>query len=288
MSATRRQFLKSAAIATAAATPALRSLNAWAAVDHLTYGVQIYELRKQAETDLAGALKTIHDAGFSQVELYPVAYRKPAADVRRMVHDAGLGCVSGHFDYGSDNMTGYARDLGLEYIVCPMLPKDQWSSPDGFLKAADYFNSWAEKAKTAGMQFVFHNHCYEFRPMGGQRGFDILMQHTDPALVKLEVDVFWLEQAGQDPAAILSEYASRAVLIHIKDRRKDSQPGYDLDRGGDNIVDLGKGDIKWKKILTQAKEQGIKYAYVDQDFTPGSTPGQSLRVAKHYLDRLNV
>ena len=96
--------------------------------------------RRQAANDLAGVFREIHEVGFPQVELYPIAYKRPAAELKRMVLDAGLGAVSGHFDYeGLEEKVDYAHQLGLTYLVCPMLPKAQWTSLAGFRKAAADF-----------------------------------------------------------------------------------------------------------------------------------------------------
>jgi sugar phosphate isomerase/epimerase len=281
---TRRRFLELTALSAAAAGFAAKG---FAAVDHLTYGAQMFMLRRQAATDLPGVFKTIHDAGFPQVELYPIAYRYKPSELRKMMGDAGLGAVSGHFDYaGLEDKLDYAKELGLTYMVCPMLPKDQWTSIAGFRKAADLFNRVGDGAKKRGMQFVFHNHCYEFQPMEGSTGFQTLMEHTDKSLVKLELDMYWLTQAGQDPAKVLRERADRTVLVHMKDRIAGAPTGYDMD-SANYFAELGQGTIDWPALLRQAKAQGIRYAFVDQDETHLTIP-QSLQVSASYLRKLGI
>jgi TAT (twin-arginine translocation) pathway signal sequence len=88
----RRSFLK-ASLAAAASGCLLRPARAFADVRGITFGVQMYMLRRQAQTDLPGVFRAIHDAGFSQVELYPIAYTHTAAEIRRMMQDAGIGAV---------------------------------------------------------------------------------------------------------------------------------------------------------------------------------------------------
>jgi sugar phosphate isomerase/epimerase len=244
-------------------------------------------LRRQAQTDLAGVFRTIHDAGFPQVELYPIAYSHSAAEIRRMMQDAGIEAVAGHFDYaGLEDKLEFAHQLGLTYVVCPMIPKDQWTSLEGFSKAADLFNRAGRQAQSQSMEFVFHNHCYEFRPIDGTTGFAHLMQHTDPALVKLEFDIYWLTQGGQDPMAMLKKYAGRVRLIHLKDRLAGAKTGYTMDPP-QYFTELGKGTIDWPSILVQARAEGVKYAFVDQDETSLPIP-QSLAVNRAYLRKLNL
>lgn len=280
---TRRSFLKSS-LATAAATTLLR--NAHAEIPGITYGVQLYMLRRQAMTDLPGVFKIIHDAGYAQVELYPIAYRYSASELRGMIAAAGIGAVSGHFDYdGLLDKVDYARDLGLKFMVCPMLPQDQWTSLEGFEKAATLFNKVGEKAASRGMEFVFHNHDYEFRTIRGATGFRHLMALTDRHLVKLELDMYWLTQAGQDPLAMLKEQADRVRLIHLKDRTAGAPTSFDMDKPSEHFIELGKGTINWPAIIRQARAQGIEYAFMDQDETALPIP-ESLRISRAYLRSL--
>lgn len=287
---TRRKFGVLSAKA-AAAGCGLRAMGApaWGQKNGgLIYGVQMFMLRRQAATDLAGVFRAIHDAGFAQVELYPIAYTHPPAELRKMVEDAGLGAVSGHFDYvGLKDKLDYGQQLGVKYFVCPMLPHDQWTSLDGFKKAATLFNEVGQGAKERGMEFAFHNHDYEFKPMEGSNGWTELMRGTDAKLVKLEFDLYWLTQAGQDPHAMLTKHADRAVLIHMKDRTPNAPVTYNMDKESEHFTDVGKGTIAWPMLLRQAHQQGIRYAFVDQDETSGPVT-DSLKASYGYLKTLKV
>lgn len=267
----RRDFLRLSALAAGCVVRFPRRAFAEGTERKMIYGVQLYMVRRLAVNDLAGILKTIHEIGFSQIELYPIAYAHPAAELKQIVADSGLGAVSGHFDYaGFESKIAYGKALGLKFMVCPMLPQDQWTSTAGFAKAAEDFNRWGAAVRGAGMEFLFHNHCYEFKPQeGGVTGWETLMQHTDPKLVKLEFDMYWLTQAGQDPAAMLAKYADRARLIHLKDRQAGAATGFVLDQTAEHFAELGKGTIAWPGLIEQAKKQGIRYAFLDQDETAG-------------------
>jgi sugar phosphate isomerase/epimerase len=171
-------------------------------------------------------------------------------------------------------------------MVCPMLPQDQWNSTAGFNKAADDFNRWGTKVKNAGMEFVFHNHCYEFKPQeGGVTGWETLMHNTDPKLVKLEFDMYWLTQAGQNPAGMLAKYKDRARLIHLKDRKAGAPTGFVMGPSAEHFTELGQGTIAWPALIEQAKRQGIRYAFLDQDETAGPVV-ESMKVSYEYLKGL--
>jgi sugar phosphate isomerase/epimerase len=291
---TRRDFIRLSALATAAGCTLGRFNTAFAAPipgesgSGLIYGVQLFMVRRQAPQDLAGVLRAIHQIGFAQIELYPIVYTHPAPELRRIVADSGLGLVSGHFDYeGLESKVDYAHQLGLEFMVCPMLPKDQWTSIEGFQKAAADFNRWGKIVKGAGMEFAFHNHDYEFKPQGNTTGFAELMKQTDPALVKLEFDMYWLTQAGQDPFAMLTSHANRVRLVHMKDRVANAPTSFNVDPSSDHFTELGKGTIAWPRLLTQARKQGIRYAFLDQDETSGPVL-ESMKTSYAYLRTLKI
>ena len=57
--------------------------------------------------------------------------------------------LAGHIDYnGFETKLDYARTLGLEYVVCPMLPEQMWNSVDGYKRAAQQFNTKRESFPT--------------------------------------------------------------------------------------------------------------------------------------------
>ncbi len=192
-----------------------------------------------------------------------------------------------HFDYeGLESKVEYAHALGIKYMVCPMLPRDQWNTLQGFRSAASLFNKVGAAARSAGMEFVFHNHDYEFKPIDGSNGFTELMKHSDAALVKLELDVYWLTQAGQDPLAVLKAHSDRVRLIHLKDRLANSPTSFTTDPP-QHFTELGHGTIDWRAIFRQARAQGIQYAFVDQDETSLSVP-ESMKINREYLRKLTL
>ena len=265
--------------------------NAFASQDpgNLNYGVQLYMVRRQAATDLAGVLKAIQQIGYTQIELFPVVYDHPAAELKKIVDDSGLGLVAAHFGYaGYQEKIEYAKQLGLKYMVCSMLPKEQWTSTAGFEKAAADFNQWGQQVSQEGMKLVFHNHCYEFKPqVDGVTGWQTLMGATDPTLVNLELDIYWLIQGGQNPSAMMRQYKNRVKLIHLKDRTQGATTGFDMGPGAQHFTELGKGTIDWQRLLLQARWQGIRYAYLDQDETSGPVV-ESMTESFAYLKGLNL
>jgi sugar phosphate isomerase/epimerase len=280
---TRRDFLQLSAAGLG--TLALSDL-AFAAVKPFPVGVQLYTVREQAEKDLNAVLAHIGMIGYKEVETYWNVYTHPAKKLRSMIVDNGMSVPSGHFDYdGLEGKLDYAKDLGVQFMICPMLPKDMWTSADGFKKAADQFNKWGEKIKAMGMQFGFHNHNYEFQKFGNTTGFDILTQNTDAKLVCLEMDCYWITQAGQDPVAMLKKFGSRIQLLHLKDRQAGFPTTQMLGPDAEHMTEVGSGTIDWKAVIETGQQTGVKHFFVERD--NGSTPPfESLRISYNYLNKL--
>ncbi len=280
---TRRDFLQYSAVGVG--TLALGDL-AFAALKPFPVGVQLYTVREQAEKDLGATLAHIAMIGFNEVETYWNVYTHPADKLRKMILDNGLSIHSGHFDYdGLATKFDYAKTLGVNYMICPMLPKDMWTSADGFKKAADQFNKWGEQAKSMGMQFGFHNHNYEFQKFGSETGFDILTKGADPKLVCLEMDCYWITQAGLDPVAMLKKYGSRIQLLHLKDRMSGYPTSQMLGPDAEHITEVGAGTINWKAVLETAEQTGVKHYFVERD-NGKLPPFESLRVSYQNLSEI--
>jgi len=249
-------------------------------------GAQLYTVREEAERDLPAVLEAVRKIGYQEVETYWNIYTHPAAELRRMIADHGLRAPSGHFDYaGLDSNIEYAKTLGLDCMICPMLPENMWFTLDGFKRAADQLNIWGEKVRQAGMQLGFHNHNYEFLRFGATTGFDELMTATDPRLVCLEMDCYWMVQAGEDPLRMFERYGHRIKLLHLKDRK----PGFPVtqvkNEAAEHFTEVGSGTIDWKPILAVAEKNGVEHFFVERD-SGDLPPMESLRISFQNLQKL--
>jgi len=242
-------------------------------------GAQLYTVRRGLMRDLPATLEAIRKIGYTEVETYWDIYDHPAAELRRVINDHGLKVPSGHFDYDKlDSKIDYAKALGVDYMICPKLPESMRTSLDGYKRAADRFNAWGEKIRQAGMQFGFHNHNYEFRRFGETTGFETVMKHADPKLVCLEMDCYWITQAGGDPVEMFREYSERIKLLHLKDRKPGFPATLDLNDSAEHFTEVGAGTIPWREVLAAAKTNGVKHMFVERD--SGDLPAiDSLRVS---------
>ncbi|MES1221669.1 MAG: sugar phosphate isomerase/epimerase, partial [Bacteroidota bacterium] len=133
----------------------------------------------------------------------------------------------------------------------------------------------AQTCKAAGIQFCYHNHDFEFEQEDGKYKYDVLLNETDPALVKMEMDLYWVSKAGQDPIKLFEKHPGRFPLWHLKD----------MDGTADHaFTEVGNGTIDFKKIFTHAGKAGMKYFFVEQDKCPGS-PFDSITKSIGYIKK---
>lgn len=283
----RRGFVSLAAAATAGSTLFSRALQAAEPTrSGLAFGVQLFTVRNDIQ-DLGATFELIHRIGYASVETFPAVYNRPAKELKTLIAAHGLKAPAGHFDYvGLEEKVDYAAELGLEYMICPILPRPFWDSLDGFRRGAEHLNTIAVRARAAGLKFGYHPHNYEFKQLEGSRGFDVLMREFDPA-IRLELDVYWAVEAGQDPLKLMRENRSRLELIHIKDRKPVAGFTYAPDAHGAHFTEAGSGTIDWKTVLGEAHRLGIKQYFVDQDGTDLPI-AESLRTNWKYLAQLAV
>jgi sugar phosphate isomerase/epimerase len=285
---TRRRFSALAAVAAGTAVSPLK-MQAAPTRSGAEFGVQLFTVRNQIG-DLTGTLRLIHNIGYATIETYPIVYNRPAKELKSVIQGIGLKAPSGHFDYDTlEEKVDYAAELGLEYMVCPMIPRPLWDTAEGFRQGAAHLNKAAAKAAAAGLRFGYHPHNYEFKPLEGgkpgERGIDILMRELDPS-VKLELDVYWAVEGGADPMDLMKKFSQRLALIHIKDRKPFNGSSYIPDGQHAHFTEAGAGTIDWKAVLGEARRLGVTQFYVDQDGSDLPIE-ESLRVNWKYLSQLS-
>lgn len=224
-----------------------------------TPGVQLYTLRAPLAENYEGTLQSIADVGYDKVELAGFFGREPT-EVRGILADKGLTPVAAHVDWRRfrdtpEAVIDEAKAVGAEYAILAYLPEGerqtlaQWQD---WVTRIDQASMYAEKV---GIQFAYHNHEFEFEEVEGVLPFDLILEGTDPDRVKIELDVFWATLAGADPVAIMEENPGRIPLLHIKDMRDADQ----------SMVDVGRGDIDFARILSAGRKTGVKYYFVEHD-----------------------
>jgi len=197
--------------------------------------------------------------------------------------------VASHFPYERwrDDAEGAAQDakaLGLKYVGCAWIPHQGDFDEKTCREAIAVFNKAGAVLARHGMKFFYHQHGYEFRPFADGTLMDLMMKETDPKHVTFEMDIFWVQFPGQDPARWLEKYPKRWELVHLKDMKKGVKTG---DQSGHsdvaNDVALGTGQMDMPGILRAAKQCGVKWYFIE-DESPSVL--EQLPVSLKYLNEV--
>ncbi|HWD20148.1 MAG TPA: sugar phosphate isomerase/epimerase [Verrucomicrobiae bacterium] len=253
-------------------------------------GLQLYSLRAQLGASMS-ALDEVRNWGIKYVELAGT-YKKTPEQFKAELDKRGLVAVSGHFSFEEwsrdpETVLAQAEKLGLKYVGVAWIPHGDKFDEATCRKAAKVFNHAGELAARHHMVFFYHTHGYEFVPFENGTLFDLLLKETDPNLVKLEMDIFWIAHAGQDPVKLLEAHPDRFELMHVKDMRKSTETG--LATGHSDVrndVAMGEGKLPLPEILEAGKRIGIKYYFIE-DESPSSEQQipQSVAYLEKYLQK---
>lgn len=179
-----------------------------------------------------------------------------------------------------------AKQRGFEYVLCPYIdPKDR-GGEDMIRGLAENLNRAGEKCRAMGLTLAYHNHAFEFAPSGGGTLLDVLMQHADPKLVSLELDIMWATVAGVDPVSLLKKYKGRIPLMHVKNVAAGFEKRFNEEVPKAAFKEVGAGVIDIPAVLRAAHDAGVKHYFVEQDQTPGD-PLDSLKQSYDYLSKLS-
>jgi sugar phosphate isomerase/epimerase len=241
-------------------------------------GCQTWPVREMIAKDFSGTLKQLAAAGFQSIELCsPVGYadegfgglaKYKGSELRQIISDAGLTCVSSHFGMdelrkNQDDRIAWAKDAGLTQMLVPSLDGPKNPTMDDVKRAADEYNKMGERAAQAGIQQGLHNETFELSKVNGKRTYDVLFELLDPKLVKFQFQVSTISE-GYDASEYFTKYPGRFVSMHVQ--------GWDA--ATKKIVPVGKGSLDWKKIFSAAKMGGIKNYFVEMklDMMKASVP----------------
>ena len=298
--AARRTFLKSSAAGLAAGLAAAwsraRAAEAASAgvLDRL--GVALYTVRDQMKADTAGTLKVIAGLGYRYIEsgLRPsLDAAAKAAGLRQASAYAPTYLVTGNRqawaasgdllpeDYGWTSAVDEAKARGLQYLVVVYLQKAERGGLDVYRDLAARLAKAGEACRKAGLGLAYHAHAFEYEPIAGVRPIDVLLGQTPRDLLGLELDTFWASIAGVDPIKMVETHAGRVPLVHLKDKARGTTVQYDEGKvPHEAFKEVGAGEIDYRRFFAAAEKAGVKYYYVEQDYTVGSTPLDSLRVSR--------
>jgi sugar phosphate isomerase/epimerase len=251
----------------------------------LPIGCQTWPVRTMIAKDFPGTIKQLAEAGFQTIELCsPVGYadsgfaglaKYTGAELRKILSDAGVTCVSSHFGIeelrkNQEGRIAWAKQVGLTQMIVPSLDGPRHPTLDDVKRAAEEYNRMGEQAARAGIQQGLHNEDFEVSQVDGQRTYDLLFKFLDPKLIKFQFQVSTISQ-GYDAAEYFTKYPGRFISMHLQGWSAETR----------KITAVGQDTLDWKKMFTAAKTGGIKNYFVEMNL-------EMMKASVPYLRSLQV
>ncbi len=254
-------------------------------------GMTLYTVRDQMGKDPRATLKEVADLGYKYIEAVDYKDGKfyGMTPQEFSSYAKGLGLVPISIHMGSvtlENVDQQVKDVkaaGFKYFIAPVPPMGMFTfnretrslaMTDDLEKLTSVLNTIALKCKAAGLQFLYHNHNFEFeKNKNGIVPIEYILEHLDPKVANFQMDLYWVAKAGADPVDYFKRYPGRFKIWHVKD----------MDDQG-RFAPVGQGNIDFARILANAKLSGMKYYIVEQDQVfDGMTPMEAIKISKEGL-----
>ncbi len=226
---------------------------------------QLYTVREFTQTaaDLHNSLRKIREIGYTAVQVSAIS-PIPDAEVKAITDDLGLKICNTHVrpaDALWNDLDAVIEQHHLwdcKHVAIGSMPQQYRSDgAAGFRRFAEEASAIGEKLHAADLTFSYHNHSFEFVRFGERTGLDILYAESDPRYLQAEIDVYWVQHGGGDPAAWINRMKNRMPVVHLKDMV--------ISDGEQIMAEVGEGNLNWPAILEACDDAEVEWYAVEQD-----------------------
>ena len=242
--------------------------------------VQLYTLRDftHSAEDLADTLRRVKAMGYASVQISAIGWI-PDAEVKAILDAVGLSvCIThvrGVWPWKDlDVIIAQHHLWNCANVAVGSMPEPYRTSEAGFRRFAQEADAVGRVLAGAGLTLSYHNHSFEFARFGRKTGLDLIYELTDPRYLKAELDTYWIQHGGGDPAAWIRRMTGRMPVVHLKDMV--------IHDGVPVMAEIGEGNLNWPAILTACREAGVGWCAVEQDVCQRD-PFDSLKISFDYL-----
>jgi sugar phosphate isomerase/epimerase len=243
---------------------------------------QLYTARSQCidAKGLASTLSALKTIGYDAVELFNLG-AIPADSVKRILDDTGVIACSAHADSQqllSDpgSLIPILHAVGCSCVAYPYPRNQDLSTPQGVSHLCRQLANVGSLLHSEGISLYYHNHGIELQRLGERTALQMILEQTE---VGMELDTFWLQAGGVDPARWIERCEGRSALLHLKDYRVSTD-------GKPLFGEVGSGNLDWDGIFAAAGKAGARWLIVEQDdHWANGDPIGSLRTSREYLLR---
>lgn len=261
---------------------------------------QLYTIRQHTQTraDFARSMSKIREIGYRAVQVSAIGEISDA-DVKRIVADNGLCICNTHISFDRlqndlDAVIAQHQLWDCRHIAIGSMPMAFRESADGYKRFAALGSQIGERLAEADMTFSYHNHSFEFVKFDGRAGLEILFDESDPRYLQAELDTYWVQHGGGDPAAWIERLAGRMPVVHLKDMLMLPPPSTSSlnELGGDlrpqqAMAEVGEGNLNFPSILAACRRAGVEWYAVEQDICQRD-PFESLAISFQNLAAMDL
>ncbi|MFP3125794.1 sugar phosphate isomerase/epimerase [Ectobacillus funiculus] len=274
-------------------------------------GVQMMMLKgKVEELGVYETMRNINELGYHAVEVSQipmtaenVSELKRASidfDIKIAALSAALepmlpGAPGETLTKDFDKIVSDCKALDCNFLRIGMLPLNIMGHKDKIMDFIEKAEMMAERLAEHGIELYYHTHHIEFAKYDGEYLLDIMKDNTSK--LGFELDVHWIQRAGENPVEFVKKYEGRISLLHLKDYRVGQMDLSEVDFNDmakfmqifTNIIEfaeVGEGNLDMKAIIEAGLESGAQYFLVEQDNTYGRDPFECLKISADNLRRL--
>jgi sugar phosphate isomerase/epimerase len=258
-------------------------------VANATLAAQLYTIRQHTQTlpEFTESMRKIRAIGYRAVQVSgigPIAH----GDVLRVTQAEGLVICITHIPF--DLLRSDLQAVIAQHTLwqCPnvaigSMPVEFRTGEAGYRRFASEASAIGEALAQAGLTFSYHNHSFEFVRFGGRTGLEILFEESDPRFLQAELDTYWIQHGGADPAAWVRRVKGRMPVVHLKDMAIRSE-GWNIEQ---LMAEVGEGNLNWPAILDACREAGVRWYAVEQDICQRD-PFESLAISYQNLRAMGL
>jgi len=239
-------------------------------------GAQMYTVRDYCKTpaDIAESCAKVKAMGYDGIQVSAFGPIEPQ-ELKRILDGEGLRCAATHVSLDRlknepEKVIEEHQILECSYVaIGGFFPKQEWSLAlwEDFVRT---YNGIAERFEGTGIRIGYHNHSHELAPADGMRPLDLLIEKLAPS-VWLEIDTYWIQHGGGDPAAWIERVSGRIPCVHFKDMT--ITPSRQQ-----KMTEIGAGNLNWPRIIEACRAAGVEWYLVERD-NGDLDPFESLRVS---------
>lgn len=244
---------------------------------------QLYTLREfcKDEEGLRASLQKVKEIGYQAVQVSGIG-PIPHETVKSIADEIGLKICATHVSYKAltENLEDviYQHKLwDCKYVGLGGLPEEFRSSAEGYKKFASIANEISAKLAEQGLQFIYHNHHFEYTKFDGTTGMDILLSESNRESFGFELDMYWVQTGGVNPLEMIKLVDGRMAVVHLKDMA--------IVDNKQVFAEIGEGNMNYKAIIDGCREIGVEWYVVEQDVCLRD-PFESLAISFNYLKQL--